>query len=96
MTEDHEEKTEKYRPWEKCAQHISFDPTKKVEPLSLYQVNDSGSSSDSGAWIQASGDLEFTYKIFNDPSSDKENTPMTNTQTILTLNDLDITDDKTS
>ena len=56
-----------------------FDPTKRVEPILLRKVHDSGSSSDSGAWIQVSGGLEFTFKIFNDPkntSTDKENTPM--------------------
>ena len=41
---------------------------------------------------QCSGDLEFTCKIFNDQSSDKENTLMTSIQTTLTLNDLNITE----
>ena len=94
LTEDCEKRTEKYRPWEKHAQCITYDPTKRVEPLSLHKVHDSGSSSDSWAWIQASGDLEFTCKIFKDPSSDKENTPVTNIQTTLILNDLNITEDE--
>ena len=78
LTEDHERRTEKYRPWEKCTQYIMIDPMKRVEPISLQKVHDSWSSSDSGAWVQAAGDLEFTCKIFNDhknTSSDKENTP---------------------
>ena len=60
LTEDCEKRTEKYRPWEKHA----FRPTKRVEPLSLCKVHDSGSSPDSGTCIQASGDLVFTCKIF--------------------------------
>ena len=71
------------------------DPMKRIEPISLQKVHDSGTSLDSGTWIQADDDLEFTHKIFNDPkntSSDKENTPMIDTQTTLTLNDINITD----
>ena len=55
------------------------EPIKRVEPILLQKVHDSGSSSDSGAWIQVNGDLEFMHMIFNDPknmSSDKENTPI--------------------
>ena len=69
LTEDHEKRREKYRLWEKCAQCITIDPTKWIEPISLCKVHDSVSSSDSGAWIQASGDLAFTCKIFNDPKN---------------------------
>ena len=61
----------------------------------MRKVHDSGSSLDSGAWVQVAGDLEFTPKIFNDPkntSSDKENNPMNGSQTMLTLNDVNITD----
>ena len=72
-----------------------IDPTKRVEPILLRKIHETGSSSDLGAWVQVAGDLEFTHKIFNDPknmSSDKENTPIIDTQTTLTLNDLNITD----
>ena len=58
-------------------------------------VHDSGSFSDSGAWVQVAGDLEFTPKIFNDPkntSSDKDNNQRNDSQTMLMLNDLNITD----
>ena len=61
----------------------------------MRKVHDSGSFLDSGAWVQVTGDLEFTPKIFNDPkntSSDKENSPINNSQTMLMLNDLNITD----
>ena len=54
-----------------------------------------GLLSDPGAWVQVAGDLEFTPKNFNDPKdtgSDKENNPMNDSQTMLTLNDLNITD----
>ena len=94
LTKDCDERMEMYIPWEKHAQYVTIDSTKRIEPLSLCKVYDSGSSSDSGAWTPVSGDLEFTCKIINDPSSDKENTPMTNTQTTLTLNDLNIKEDK--
>ena len=72
-----------------------IDPMERVEPISLKKVHNSGSSSDSGAWVQVSGDLEFTPKFFNDPkntSSDKENNPINDSQTMLMLNDLNITD----
>ena len=94
LTEDCE-RTEKYRPWEMCTQCVMIDPMKRVEPILLQKVHDSGSSSDSGAGIQVDGDLEFTHKIFNDPknmSSDKENTPIIDSQTMLALNALNITD----
>ena len=96
LTEDHERRTKKYRPWEKHTQCVMIDPMERVEPILLLKVHDSGSSSDSGAWVQVAGDLEFTCKIFNDPkntSSHKENTPIIGTQTTLTINDLNITDD---
>ena len=94
MTANCEKRAEKYRPWEKHAQCITLDSTKRVEPISLCKVHDSVSTSDSGAWIPVSGDVEFAHNIFNDPGSDKENTPMANTQTTLTLNDLNITEDE--
>ena len=94
VTEECEKRTKKYRLWERYVQCMTFEPTKGIESLSICKVHDSGSSLNSGAWIQASGDFEFTCKVFNDPSSDKENNPMTNTQTILTLNDLNISEDK--
>ena len=59
-----------------------FDLAKRVEPILLQKVHDSGSSSDSGGSVQVDGDLEFTCKIFKDPknmSSDKENTPIVDT-----------------
>ena len=87
LTEDCKKRTEKYRPWEKHTQCITIDPMKSVAPIFLQKVHDS--------WVQVYGDLEFTHKIFNDPknkSFDKENTPMIDTQTMLTLNDLNITD----
>ena len=65
-----------------------IDLMKRVEPILLQKVHDPGSSSDLGAWVQIAGDLEFTCKIFNNPkimSSDKENTPIIDTQTMLTL-----------
>ena len=64
-------------------------------PHLLRKVHDSGSSSDSRTWVQVAEDLEFRAKIFNDSkntSSDKENNPMIDSQTMLTLNDLNITD----
>ena len=95
LTEDWERRTEKHRPWEKCTQCIKIGPMKRVEPISLRKVHDSGSSSDSGACVQVEGVLEFIPKIFNDPkntSSDKENNPMNDSQTMLMLNGLNITD----
>ena len=97
MTEDHEKRTEKYRLFKRHAQHVTIDPMKRVEPIAQSKVHDSGSSSDSGAWIQASRDLEFTHKTFNDPkntSSDKENSPIIDTWTTPTLNDLNVTEDE--
>ena len=96
LTEDHKKRTEKCRLWEKCSQCITIDPMEKVEPISLQKVHGSGSSSDLGAWIQVDGDLEFMCMIFNYPknmSSDKENTPIFDTQPSLTLNNLNITND---
>ena len=49
---DQERRTEKYRPWEKHTQLVKSGPTKRVEPISLKKVHDSGFSSDSGAWVQ--------------------------------------------
>ena len=96
LTEDCERRPEKYRLWKKCPQCVMINPMKRVvDPISLQKVHDSGSSLNSGAWIQVSRDLEFICKVFNDPknmSSDKENMPMIDTQTTLTLNDLNITD----
>ena len=95
LNEDCEKRTEKYRLWEKCPQCIICDPSKSVEPLLLRKVHDSGSSLDSGAWIQVSGDLEFTCKTFSDPkntSFDKVNNQVVDSQTTLTLNDINITD----
>ena len=72
-----------------------IDPMKTVAPILLRKIHDSGYSSDSEAWVQIAGDLEFRPKIFNDTkntSSDKENNPMIDSQTMLTLNDLNITD----
>ena len=89
LTEDCERRTEK------CTQHIKIGPMKRVEPIFLRNAHDSGSSSDSGSWVQVAGGLEFTPKIFNDPKntcSDKENNPMNASQIMLTLNDLNITD----
>ena len=95
LTEDWERRTKKYRPWGKHTQCIKIGPMKRVEPISLRKVHDSGPSSESGAWVQAARDLEFTPKIFNDPkniSSDKENNQMNDSQTMLMLTDLNITD----
>ena len=94
LTEVWERRTEKYRLWEKHTQHVKIGSTKTVEPILLRKVHDSGSSSDSGAWIHVAGDLEFRSKNFSDTkntSSDKENKPMIDSQTMLTLNDLNIT-----
>ena len=57
LSEDCQRRTEKYRPWEKCTQYVKIGPMKRVEPISLRKVHDSGSSSDSGAWVQVAGDL---------------------------------------
>ena len=68
---------------------------KRVEPILLRKVHDSGSSLYSRAWVHIVGDLEFGPKNFSDTknmSSDKENNPMINSQTMPTLNDLNITD----
>ena len=68
---------------------------KRVEPILLQKVHNPGSSSDSVAWLQVAGDLQFTQKIFNDPkntSSEKEDSPIIDTEIALTLNDLNITD----
>ena len=95
LTEDQERRTEKYRPWEKCTQWVIIRPIKRVEPISLKRVHDSGSSSDSGTWVQVGGDLEYTPKVFNDPkntSSDKENDPMNDSQATIALNGLNIID----
>ena len=69
LTEDCERRTERYRLWEKHTQCVMIDPTKRVELILLQKVHDSGSSSDSAAWVQVAGDLEFTHKIFNDPKT---------------------------
>ena len=61
----------------------------------IKKVHDSGSSSDSGAWVQVGGELEYTPKVFNDPkntSSDKENDPINKSEVTIALNDLNITD----
>ena len=79
----------------RCTQWVKIGPTKRVEPISLKKVHDSGSSLDSGAWVQIGGDLEYTPKVFNDPkntSSDKENDLMNDSQAIIALNDLNIMD----
>ena len=54
-----------------------------------------GPSSDSGVWVQVAGELEFRPKNFSDTknkSSYKGNNPKIDSQTMLTLNDLNITD----
>ena len=63
LTEDCKRRMEKYRPWEKHTQCVMIDLMKKVGPISLQKVHDSGSSSDSGAWVQVDGDIEFTHKV---------------------------------
>ena len=68
---------------------------KRVDPISLRKVQDSGSTSDSGALVQVSGDFHYRPNTFNDPrntSSDKENTHLIESQTVLMMNDLNITD----
>ena len=95
LTEDCKRRTKDYRLWEMHTQWVMIDPMKRVEPIFLQKAHDSWSSSDSGAWVHVDGDLEFTCKIFNDPkniSFNEENTPLNDTQTMLTLNDLNITD----
>ena len=59
----------------------------------MKKVHDSGSSSDSKAWVQVGGELEYMPKVFNDPkntSSDKANDPMNDSQATIALNDLNI------
>ena len=58
-------------------------------------IQDSGSSSDWGAWIQVREDLENTPKVFDYPKHtflDKENDPMNDSQAMIALNDLNIMD----
>ena len=46
LTEDLERRTGKYRSWEKHTQCITINPMKRVEPILLQKIHDSGSSSD--------------------------------------------------
>ena len=60
-------------------------------------VNDSGSTSDSGAWLLTPTEFEYIPKICNNTrnvSSDKENAPPLNSQTTPTFNNLNIMEDE--
>ena len=68
---------------------------KKGRAHIIKKVHDSGSSSDSRAWVQVGGDLEYTPKIFNDPrntSPEKENDPMYDSHATIALINLNIMD----
>ena len=97
LTEDHERRTEKYRPWERHTENGKVIPKRRVDYLSPQKVNDSGSTSDSGAWLPTPIEFECRPKIFNDPrnvSSNKENAPPVDSQTTPTFKNLNIKEDE--
>ena len=56
--EDHERRTEKYRLWERNTENSEVAPKRRVDSISLRKAHDSGSTSDSGAWIPAPNEFE--------------------------------------
>ena len=90
---------EKYCPLGKHTHRIRIFTAKKVVPQSIDKTYCTGSSSDSATWIHVGEGFGYPHKAFIDLTStnseqgDKENDPPNDSQTTLTLNDLNIADD---
>ena len=86
---------EKFRPWEKCIPKMKISITRKVVSQMPMKTHDSGSSSDSETWIQVKKGFGPAPKYFTDPTpttSDKENEPPNDTQTVMTIHNLNLLD----
>ena len=97
LTEDHERRTEKYRPRERHTKNNEVSSRRRLDFLSPKKVHDSSATVDSGPWLPTPTEFEYRPEIFNDPrniSSNKENTPPLQSQTTPTCNILNIMDDK--
>ena len=73
LVEEEERRMVKYSPWGKCSQpHIRMEMARRVAPLRFRKVRkertDSGSSSDSGTWINMAEGFGYPPAIFTDPN----------------------------
>ena len=95
LTKDKERRIEKYCPWGKCPHKVKISTTRKVMSRLPKKTHDSGSSTDSETWIQVGESFGYMPKYFTDPAptnSDKENDLPDDSQTVMTLNNLNISD----
>ena len=95
LTDDKERRMEKFRPWGKCIPKVKILTTRKEVSKNPKKTYDSGSSSDSEMWIQVGESFGYVPKYFPDPApttSDKETEPPNDTQTVMTINNLNLLD----
>ena len=92
---DKERRMEKFRPWGECIPKMKISTRRKVVSQTPKKTHYSGSSSDSEMWIQVGESFGYVPRYFPDPTpttSDKENELPNNTQTVMTINNLNLLD----
>ena len=86
---------EKYHQWGKHPHKFEISTARKRVSQLPKKIHDSGSSTDSDIWIQVGKGFGYMPKYFTDPTStnsDKENDLPNDFKTVMTLNNLNISD----